>query len=73
VAGYLGLVCGIFVLEAVNVAISGQDSGMFQNPSVDIAITIKALVILIVSGAFAGIIPAQKAVSISPVDALRAD
>jgi ABC-type lipoprotein release transport system permease subunit len=29
------------------------------------------LVILIISGALAGIIPARKAIAISPVDALR--
>ncbi len=70
-AGYLGLVAGIFLMEGINNAMEGQDTGMFLNPGVDISIAIKALVILIVSGALAGIIPARKAVSISPVDALR--
>jgi putative ABC transport system permease protein len=73
VAGYIGLVCGVFTLEAVSAAIKGQESGMFQNPGVDIIIAIKALAILIVSGALAGIIPAQKAVNISPVEALRTE
>ncbi len=70
-AGYLGLMSGIFLLEGVNSAIQGQETGMFQNPGVDIGITLKALGILIFCGAIAGIIPAKKAVSISPVDALR--
>jgi putative ABC transport system permease protein len=73
IAGYIGLVCGIFALEAVNNAIKGQETGMFQNPGVDIVIAIKALVILIFCGALAGIIPARKAISISPVDALRTE
>lgn len=73
VAGYLGLVCGVFTLEAVSAALKGQETGMFQNPSVDIIIALKALVILIISGALAGIIPAQKAVNISPVEALRTE
>lgn len=73
VAGYIGLVCGVFTLEAVSAAIKGQESGMFQNPGVDIIIALKALTILIISGALAGIIPAQKAVNISPVDALRTE
>jgi putative ABC transport system permease protein len=30
-----------------------------------------ALGILVVSGAFAGLIPAQRAISIKPIDALR--
>ena len=73
IAGYIGLVCGVFALEAVNIALKGQETGMFQNPSVNIIIALKALVILIISGALAGIIPAQKAVNISPVEALRND
>jgi putative ABC transport system permease protein len=67
------LVCGVFALEAVSAAIKGQESGMFQNPGVDIIIALKALTILIISGALAGIIPAQKAVNISPVEALRTE
>jgi putative ABC transport system permease protein len=31
----------------------------------------KALVVLILSGAIAGLIPARRAVSIKPIDALR--
>ena len=70
-AGYLGLVSGIFLMEAVNVAIQGQDTGMFHQPGVEISVALKALTILVVCGALAGIIPARKADSISPVDALR--
>ncbi|MES2689777.1 MAG: ABC transporter permease, partial [Bacteroidota bacterium] len=72
-AGYLGLVCGIFLMEGINTAIKGADVSMFQNPGVDINIALKALLILISGGALAGIIPARKAVSVSPVEALRAD
>lgn len=71
-AGYIGLVSGIFLLEGINAAIGGG-SGMFQNPGVDISIALKALAVLIVCGTLAGIVPARKALSISPVEALRAD
>ncbi len=73
VAGYIGLLCGVFILEAINNAMQGQETGMFQNPGVNIVVAIKALTILVISGAVAGIIPAKKAVSISPVEALRTD
>jgi putative ABC transport system permease protein len=46
---------------------------MFQHPGVDLSIAFKALAILVVSGMLAGIVPAQRAVAIKPVDALRAD
>jgi putative ABC transport system permease protein len=70
-AGYFGLLAGIFLMEGVNKAIEGADSGMFYQPGVELDVAIKALVILIISGALAGIIPARKAIAISPVDALR--
>lgn len=72
VAGYFGLVSGILILEGINSAIEGG-GGMFQHPGVDLNIAFKALGILVVCGMFAGIIPAQRAISIKPVDALRAD
>jgi putative ABC transport system permease protein len=46
---------------------------MFMNPGVDLTSAMQALVILVIAGTLAGIIPARRAVSISPVDALRAD
>jgi putative ABC transport system permease protein len=72
-AGYVGLVIGVFILEGVNYALSkgGGESTMFKNPSIDFNMAIIALVILIISGAVAGLIPARKAVSIKPIDALR--
>lgn len=73
IAGYLGLVSGIYLLEGVSSLLKGQETGMFQQPGVNITVALKALLILVVSGALAGIIPARKAVSISPVDALRAE
>jgi putative ABC transport system permease protein len=58
-------------MEGINKAIEGTDSGMFYQPGVELDVALKALVILIISGALAGIIPARKAIAISPVDALR--
>lgn len=72
IAGYLGLVLGIGLLELLNSSIGGEGS-TFINPTVDIWVATKALLILIVGGALAGFIPAQKAVSIKPVEALRAE
>jgi putative ABC transport system permease protein len=71
-AGYFGLVCGIGLLELINNAMNGG-AGMFQHPGVDLKVAFKALAILVVSGMVAGIIPAQRAIAIKPVDALRAD
>jgi putative ABC transport system permease protein len=70
-SGYFGLVIGILLLEGVNAAI-GQEVPMFNNPTVDLNVAVNSLIVLIISGAFAGLIPATKAVSVLPVEALRA-
>jgi putative ABC transport system permease protein len=70
ISGYFGLVIGILMLEGVNAAI-GQDVPMFNNPTVDLNVAVTSLIVLIISGAFAGLIPATRAVSVLPVEALR--
>lgn len=73
VAGYIGLVLGVGILEGINYAISssGSDSNMFTNPEVDFGKAMWALVALVISGVLAGLIPAYRAVSLKPIDALR--
>jgi len=72
-AGYFGLTLGVGLLELINYFLnaSGGQSNMFNNPEVDFNKAMTALVILVISGIFAGMIPARRAVSIKPIDALR--
>ncbi len=69
IAGYLGMVAGVFTLEAVSGAI--EDPGIFLNPEVDISTAIIATVVLVVAGTLAGLFPAIQAASINPIEALR--
>ena len=78
--GYIGMVAGIGVTEWMNSAFGSQtvDAGMFQarmfsDPTVDLQIAIQATLTLIIAGTLAGFFPAKKAVSIRPIEALRAD
>lgn len=72
-SGYVGLTIGVGILELINRALqnAGGDGEFFKNPEIDFTMAVTALLILIVSGAFAGLIPARKAVSVKPIDALR--
>lgn len=72
-AGYFGLVIGVGLLELISYLLetSGADTNMFLHPGIDFQVAVTALTILIVSGALAGFIPARRAVSIKPIDALR--
>jgi putative ABC transport system permease protein len=73
IAGYVGLVLGVGVVEGVNYMLltSGAEDSMFTNPEVNFSAAIQALEVLVVAGILAGVIPAYKAVSMKPIDALR--
>ncbi|MCK4569769.1 MAG: FtsX-like permease family protein, partial [Bacteroidales bacterium] len=72
-AGYIGLVLGVGIVEGVNYMLiaTGAESDMFTNPEVNFSAAIQALEVLVVSGILAGLIPAYRAVSMKPIDALR--
>jgi putative ABC transport system permease protein len=72
-AGYVGLVLGVGIVEGVNYMLvsTGAESDMFANPEVNFSVAIQALEVLVVAGILAGVIPAYRAVSMKPIDALR--
>ncbi|MCK9203874.1 MAG: ABC transporter permease [Bacteroidales bacterium] len=68
-AGYIGLVLGIGVLEALSRNMPPSD--FFRNPEANLGIAIGATALLIVAGTIAGLIPGMKAAKIKPIEALR--
>ncbi|NJM94874.1 MAG: ABC transporter permease [Cytophagales bacterium] len=76
-AGYLGLFLGIWLIEGVNQALAKAPASpdgagaMFKNPGIDLGVALLSLFILVVCGILAGLVPASKAVSVRPVDAIR--
>jgi putative ABC transport system permease protein len=73
IAGILGLILGVFTVEGINMLLEGSDGGMFANPEVKIDIALKTIGIMVIAGAFAGFLPANRAVRIRPIDALRTE
>lgn len=75
ISGMTGIIVATGVLAVVNSFLEKSNASemMFINPSVDLGVVITALVILIISGLLAGFIPAQNAIKIKPVDALRTE
>lgn len=69
VAGYLGLVLGVGVLELVASLMPGTE--MFRNPEVDLGVAVAATALLIVAGVVAGFVPARRAALVQPIEALR--
>jgi len=71
-AGYIGLSLGVGVLEILNrILQSAGDTMFFRNPEVNLTMALSALGILVIAGIIAGLIPAKRAVSIKPIDAIR--
>lgn len=75
VAGYTGLLLSVGLVEFFAFILSKveMEDVFFYNPEVDLKVVTLALVILIISGAIAGLLPAKRAVNIKPIDALRSE
>lgn len=72
IAGYLGLAFSTGLVVLMNLAIGvGGGVEFYTNPEVDIEVGLAALLILIISGALIGLIPAMHAANINPVEALK--
>ncbi len=78
ISGYGGLLFGILLLEIISQAVKsgGTISGetpMFINPMISFEAAVISLSVLVVSGIIAGLLPAERAVSVKPVEAIRTE
>ncbi|CAH8281376.1 putative ABC transport system permease protein [Mariniflexile fucanivorans] len=71
VAGIFGIITGGWILIGLDAAFGQGTDAVIVNASVSIAIVFIALIILVVLGSLIGLIPAFKATSIKPIEALR--
>ena len=70
-SGIIGIILGALVLYGINAATIYQTDFPYTNPTVPIPYVLGALGLMVILGTLIGIIPAQRAVSIKPIDALR--
>ncbi|MGB5227185.1 ABC transporter permease [Eudoraea sp.] len=74
ISGMAGIIIGALFIYGVNALLDANGPvDMFLNPSVSLGVVIVALFILILSGLLAGFIPAQSAIKVKPIDALRTE
>ena len=78
--GYIGMLLGIAANEYMDATLghSQIDTGLFKttmfvNPTVGLDVCFEATLVMIVAGTLAGLIPAHKAATIRPIEALRAE
>ena len=71
IAGVLGIILGAAALATINFFTQDLADFPYTNPTVPTPLVLGALLIMTVMGTLIGLIPAQRAVSIKPIDALR--
>ena len=73
---FFGLVaCEILdmTLGRSSLSVLGQEISVFVNPTVGVDAALGATIVLIISGAVAGLFPAMNAAKVRPIEALRAE
>jgi putative ABC transport system permease protein len=73
IAGLIGITAGVGLLAAAEAAINLMPDSPLGPPIVSLGTVLQAVAVLVVAGAFAGIMPASHAASIKPIEALRAE
>jgi putative ABC transport system permease protein len=73
VAGYSGLVVGALLLESISRKLdaAAEKVNFFSHPEMDFKTAIVAMVVLIVAGVLASLMPAARAASVNPIVALQ--
>jgi putative ABC transport system permease protein len=70
-SGIMGIVLGSFVLAIINALTANNSTFPYTNPTVPLTYVAGALLLMVTLGTLIGLIPAQRAVSVKPIDALR--
>ncbi len=74
ISGMAGIVFGALLIYGINYILEMNGPvDMFVNPNVNLGVVVVALIILIVSGLLAGFIPANSAIKVRPIEALRTE
>tara|TARA_Y100001934_G_C12309641_1_gene754264 strand:+ start:227 stop:1498 length:1272 start_codon:yes stop_codon:yes gene_type:complete len=71
IAGIIGIILGAFILYLINTATQNLEDIPFTNATVPLNYIFVALLMMVGLGTLIGFIPAEKAISIKPIDALR--
>ncbi len=74
ISGMTGIIFGALTIYGINSLLDSVGPvDMFLNPSVSIGVVASALTVLVFSGLLAGFIPANSAIKVRPIEALRTE
>lgn len=74
--GLIGAILGVATVEGIDSLLETMPSmqgGSFRDPEVSIDIVLQSLLTMVIMGGLAGVLPAFRAVSIRPVEAIRTE
>ena len=72
ISGMTGIIFGALIIYGINTLLESVGPvDMFLSPSVSVGVVVSALTVLIISGLLAGFIPANSAIRVRPIEALR--
>ena len=71
IAGIIGIVLGALILYIINVSAQNLEDVPFTNATVPLNFILGALLLMVSLGSLIGFIPAEKAISIKPIEALK--
>ncbi|MDQ3393252.1 MAG: ABC transporter permease [Bacteroidota bacterium] len=73
ISGYFGLVIGVALIEGISYGLKKfeAESEFFANPEINFTVALSAIIVLVVAGTLAGLIPATIAAKVNPVVALK--
>ncbi|MFC6267450.1 ABC transporter permease [Frigoriflavimonas asaccharolytica] len=72
-SGILGFIVGLLLLMGLDAATQNQDEFPFYNPTINYLNVVGAMSVMVILGLIIGMIPAQRAVSVRPIEALRSE
>jgi putative ABC transport system permease protein len=72
-AGYLGIVVGVALLELASQVTAKMPQAPLSEPEVDLKVVLGAGAVLLLGGLLAAVMPARHAARLHPVEALRAE
>ncbi|GAB1415121.1 ABC transporter permease [Paludibacter sp.] len=70
IAGVAGLMFGVGMLSLTGKILEGTDN-MIKDPQISFSVAVGALIVIIIAGTLAGFIPANRAMRIKPIEAIR--
>ncbi len=75
IAGLIGMVFGVIIIEILDFVFKQMppENRFILNPVINPNTAVQSLILLVLSGTLAGLIPARRAIKIKPIDALRAE